>query len=96
MFGFVAEYKVKNVKGGVKLDHQGGAKPDHFGIVEGFGLLDLQGGLERRPAPPLGGAFRPERKAPLQIAASCGVGEKRNYIRRAGFAGRFRLLSLSR
>ena len=25
------------------------------------------GGLERRPAPPLSGAFRPERKAPLQI-----------------------------
>ena len=40
----------------------------------GFGLLELQGWLERRPVPPLGGAFRPERKAPLQIAVSCGVG----------------------
>ena len=37
-------------------------------------MLDLQGGLERRPALPLGGAFRPERKAPLQIAATCGAG----------------------
>ena len=36
--------------------------------------LDRQGCLERRPAAPfLGGAFRPERKAPLPIAATCGV-----------------------
>jgi hypothetical protein len=35
---------------------------------------DRQGGLERRPALPLGGAFRPERKVPLPIAASCRVG----------------------
>jgi len=61
------------VKGGGKVDHQGGAKPDHFGMVQGVDLCDLQGWLERRPAPPLGGAFRPERKAPLPIAASCGV-----------------------
>ncbi len=64
-----------NVKGGVKLDHQGGAKPDHYGNGEGFVLLDLRGWLERRPAPPLGGAFRPEWKAPLQIVATCRQGK---------------------
>ena len=63
------------VKGGVKLDHQGGAKPDHYENWEGFVLLDLQGWLERRSAPPLGGAFRPERKAPLQIVAACRPGK---------------------
>ena len=63
------------VKGGVKLDHQGGAKPDHYGNGEGFVLLDLRGWLERRPAPPLGGAFRPEWKAPLQIVATCRQGK---------------------
>ena len=44
------------VKGGVKLDHSGGAKPNHFGNGEGFVLLDLQGWLERRPAPRFSGA----------------------------------------
>ncbi len=65
----------QTVKGGVKLDHQGGAKPDHYGNGEGFVLLDLRGWLERRPAPPLGGAFRPEWKAPLQIVATCRQGK---------------------
>ncbi len=64
-----------SVKGGVKLDHQGGAKLDHYGNGEGFVLLDLRGWLERRPAPPLGGAFRPEWKAPLQIVATCRQGK---------------------
>src|ERR1039458_1879639 len=41
---------------------------------EGLICQDRQGGLERRPALPLGGAFRPERKVPLPIAASCRVG----------------------
>jgi len=63
--GKVSLKLVKSVKGGGKVDHQGGAKPDHFGMVQGVDLCDLQGWLERRPAPPLGGAFRPERKAPL-------------------------------
>ena len=68
-------YRWRNVKGGVKLDHQGGAKPDHYGNGEGFVLLDLRGWLEWRPAPPLGGAFRPEWKAPLQIVATCRQGK---------------------
>jgi len=62
------------VKGGEKPDRRGGAKIDHFWRREGLICLDRQGWLERRPAPPfLGGAFRPERKAPLPIAATCGV-----------------------
>src|SRR6266853_4794756 len=56
------------VKGGEKPDRRGGAKIDHFWRREGLICLDRQGWLERRPAPPfLGGAFRPERKAPLPI-----------------------------
>ena len=39
-----------SVKGGVKLDQCGGEKVDHFTCREGFGLKDLRGRLERRPA----------------------------------------------
>ena len=41
---------VKGVKGGVKLDHRGGGKVDQFTGSWGFGLRDLRGRLERRPA----------------------------------------------
>ena len=43
------------VKGGVKLDQCGGEKVDHFTCTEGFGLKDLRGRLERRPATRLAG-----------------------------------------
>ena len=42
------------VKGGVKLDHRGGGKVDQFTGGWGFGLRDLRGRLERRPATPVG------------------------------------------
>ena len=42
------------VKGGVKLDHQGGGKVDQSARDWGFGLRDLRGRLERRPAAPVG------------------------------------------
>jgi hypothetical protein len=83
------------VKGGVKLGQRGGVKVDHCRWWEGLICQDRQGWLERRPAPPLGVAFRPERKAPLPIAATCGAGSERNYFRLAGLWGRFRLLSFS-
>jgi hypothetical protein len=38
------------VKGGVKMDHQGGDKVDHFLGSWGFALRDLRGRLQRRPA----------------------------------------------
>jgi hypothetical protein len=38
------------VKGGVKIDHWGGEKTDHFLGSWGFALRDLRGRLERRPA----------------------------------------------
>ena len=38
------------VKGGVKLDHWGGEKADHFTGGRSFGLKDLRGRLECRPA----------------------------------------------
>jgi len=38
------------VKGGVKLDHRGGGRVDQFTGSWGFGLRDLRGRLERRPA----------------------------------------------
>ena len=38
------------VKGGVMPDHWGGEKVDHFTGRRGFGLKDLRGRLERRPA----------------------------------------------
>jgi hypothetical protein len=38
------------VKGGVKLDHWGGEKVDHFLGSWGFVLRDLRGRLECRPA----------------------------------------------
>ena len=40
----------ESVKGGVKLDHWGGEKVDHFLGSWGFVLRDLRGRLERRPA----------------------------------------------
>jgi hypothetical protein len=43
-------HKAKGVKGGVKLDHRGGEKLDHFTGGSGRGLKDLRGRLERRPA----------------------------------------------
>ena len=82
------------VKGGVKPDQRGGVGVDQDLMVKEFDWIGR--GLERRPASPLGGAFRPEQKAPLPIAATCGAEKEGNYIRRAGFWGRFRLLSLSR
>ena len=54
------------------------------------------GGWSRNLLLPLGGAFRPQWKAPLQIVATCRQGKSGNYIRRAVFVGRFRTLSLSR
>lgn len=42
------------VKGGVKLDHWGGEKVDHFLGSWGFALWDLRGRRERRPAAPVG------------------------------------------
>ena len=39
------------VKGGVKLDHWGGEKLDHFVGGSGCGLKDLRGRLERRRRP---------------------------------------------
>ena len=42
------------VKGGAKLDHRGGEKVDHFLGSWGFGMRDLRGRLERRPAAPAG------------------------------------------
>jgi hypothetical protein len=45
---------VETVKGGAKLDHRGGEKIDHFLGSWGFGLGDLRGRLERRPAAPGG------------------------------------------
>ena len=42
--------ELPSVKGGVKLDQCGGEKVDHFTCREGFGLKDLRGRLERRPA----------------------------------------------
>ena len=47
---------VRTVKGGEKPYQRGGAKLDHFWRGEGFDLLDLQGWLERRPAPHFAGA----------------------------------------
>lgn len=43
------------VKGGVKPDHWGGEKVDHFAGGRCFGLKDLRGRLERRPATRLAG-----------------------------------------
>jgi hypothetical protein len=44
----------EGVKGGAKLDHWGREKVGHFLVVWGFGLWDLRGRLERRPAAPGG------------------------------------------
>jgi hypothetical protein len=44
----------ESVKGGAKLDHRGGEKVDHFLGSWGFGMRDLRGRLERRPAAPAG------------------------------------------
>jgi len=41
---------VNPFKGGVKMDHRGGEKVDHFLGSWGFALSDLRGRLERRPA----------------------------------------------
>jgi hypothetical protein len=84
-----------SVKGGVKADQRGGAKLDQRWMVEGLICSDLRGCLERRPAAPLGGAFRPERKAPPQISAIARAGWWNRY-RPDGLAGLFRLLSFSR
>ena len=46
-----------------------------MGTGKGLFCWICGGGLERRPAPPLGGAFRPEWKAPLQIVATCRQGK---------------------
>src|SRR3990170_5410891 len=77
-----------SVKGGVKPGQQGGAKIDHCCWWKSLICEVRQGWLERRSAPPLGGAFRPERKALLPIAAAWGGGEEQKYIRLAGFWGR--------
>ncbi len=42
--------RVVIVKGGVKIDHRGGDKVDHFLGSWRFVLRDLRGRLERRPA----------------------------------------------
>ena len=57
------------VKGGVKLDHWGGEKVDHFLGSWGFVLRDLRGRLGVGLRPALRGAFRPERKPALQIGS---------------------------
>jgi hypothetical protein len=46
---------VIHVKGGVKMDHRGGEKIDHFLGSWGFALRDLQGRLQRRTATRLAG-----------------------------------------
>jgi len=43
---------LNGVKGGVKLDHWGGEKVDHFLGSGGFDLIGLRGRRERRPAAP--------------------------------------------
>jgi len=65
----------KFVKGGEKPDRRGGVKLDHLLRREGLDLVWIcrgswSGGLRRLF---FGGAFRPERKLPLQIAATCRV-----------------------
>ena len=49
IYGLVA-LRSWSVKGGVKLDQCGGVKIDHCVGSWGFGLRDLRGRLERRPA----------------------------------------------
>jgi hypothetical protein len=65
---------LKECQGRSKTRPAGRSKNRPLRWWEGLICQDRQGGLERRPALPLGGAFRPERKVPLPIAASCRVG----------------------
>jgi len=69
-------FKILGCQGRSKTRPAGRSKNRPLLTVGRVDLSGSAGGLERRPALPLGGAFRPERKAPLPIAASCGAGVK--------------------
>ncbi len=53
--GMIVVAGLSTVKGGVIPDHWGGEKVDQFTGRRGFGLKDLRGRLERRPAPRFAG-----------------------------------------
>ncbi len=62
-----------DVKGGVKLDHYGGGKVDQHVGSWGFGLRDLRGRLERKPALQIGAVNLPRvaRSVVFRDAAAC-------------------------
>ena len=74
-FGGSAGLEGLFVSAGVKLDQRGGVKIDHrraWGGLLGWGSAGVAGAEACAPA--CRGAFRPERKWPLPIAATCGAG----------------------
>jgi hypothetical protein len=66
-------------------------------MLEGFGLLDLLGWLERRPAPRLAGArLGRSGRHPSRSQRHAELGYQWICPRLAGLAGLFRLLSFRR